>query len=66
MDDFFADKYRSLCHENLFYPFALGADWQLGSWLLHSGLSMAAIDNFLSLDLVSIHFIFSSSHLTLH
>ena len=66
MDDFFANKYRSLRHENLFYPFALGADWQLGSWLLCSGFSMAAIDNFLSLDLVSIHFIFSSSRLTLH
>ena len=66
MDDFFADKYGSLHHENLFYPFASGADWQLGSWLLCLGLSMAAIDNFLSLDLVGIHFIFSSSCLTLH
>ncbi|KAF8546705.1 hypothetical protein OG21DRAFT_1527650 [Imleria badia] len=27
-------------------------DWQLGSWLLRSGLSMAAIDSFLKLDLV--------------
>ena len=66
MDNFFANKYGLLHHENLFFPFALGADWQLGSWLLHLGLSMAVIDSFLSLDLVSICFIFLSSPLMSH
>ena len=56
MRDFFSDKYGSLHRQNLFYPFASQVDWQLGSWLLRSGLSMAAIDGFLSLDLISIHF----------
>lgn len=55
MDNFFADKYGSLRWKTLFYPFASQADWQLGSWLLRSGLSMAAIDGFLSLDLVGTH-----------
>lgn len=55
MDDFFSDKHRSLHKDNLFYPFASQEDWQLGSWLLQSGVSMAGIDNFLKLDLVSIY-----------
>ncbi|KAG6377868.1 hypothetical protein JVT61DRAFT_14650 [Boletus reticuloceps] len=62
MGNFFADKYGLLRHENLFYPFASGADWQLGSWLLRSGLSMAAIDSFLSLDLIkSLPILFQSA-----
>ncbi|KAG9309545.1 hypothetical protein JVU11DRAFT_10523 [Chiua virens] len=52
MDEFFSDKYGPLRQENLHYPFALQEDWQLRSWLLRSGLSMAAIDKFLSLDLI--------------
>ena len=55
MSEFFTDKYAHLRHENIFYPFASQEDWQLGSWLLRSGLSMAAIDSFLSLELVSTH-----------
>jgi hypothetical protein len=55
MDNFFSDKYGSLHWGNLFYPFASQEDWQLGSWLLRSGLSMAVFDSFLSLDLVSTH-----------
>ena len=53
MDQFFSDKHSELRKENLFYPFASQEDWQVASWLLHSRLSMAAIDSFLSLDLVS-------------
>ena len=53
MDQFFADKHGELRKENLFYPFASQEDWQMASWLLRSRLSMAAIDSFLSLDLVS-------------
>ncbi|KAI6018532.1 hypothetical protein PISMIDRAFT_96801 [Pisolithus microcarpus 441] len=52
MDQFLNDQYATLQQENLYYPFALGADWQLASWLLHSQLSMATIDDFLSLQLV--------------
>ncbi|KAI6043359.1 hypothetical protein EDC04DRAFT_2562888, partial [Pisolithus marmoratus] len=40
-------------------PFTSGADWQLASWLLHSHLSMDAIDEFLSLQLACPdHFLF--------
>ena len=54
MSEFFTNKYAHLRHENIFYPFASKEDWQLGSWLLRSGLSIAAMDSFLSLELVSI------------
>lgn len=53
MDQFFSDEYGELRKENLYYPFASQQDWQLASWLLRSRLSMAAIDSFLSLQLVS-------------
>lgn len=59
MDHFFADQYASLRRENVFYPFASQEDWQIGSWLLRSGLSMAAIDTFLSLNLASFHSIYT-------
>lgn len=52
MDEFFSDQYGELRKQNLFYPFASQQDWQVASWLLRSRLSMAAIDSFLSLDLV--------------
>ncbi|KAI6000245.1 hypothetical protein EDC04DRAFT_2908859 [Pisolithus marmoratus] len=52
MDQFFSDKNGELHKENLFYPFASQEDWQIASWLLCSHLSMAAIDSFLSLDLI--------------
>ncbi|KAG2073316.1 hypothetical protein BDR04DRAFT_1011015, partial [Suillus decipiens] len=35
------------------YPFSGWKDWELGSWLLHLGLSMGKIDSFLSLSMVS-------------
>jgi hypothetical protein len=59
MDNFFSDANGSLRRANVFYPFASEEDWQLGSWLLRSGLSMAAIDKFLALNLVSAHFAIS-------
>ncbi|KAI6011479.1 hypothetical protein EDC04DRAFT_2580456 [Pisolithus marmoratus] len=52
MDQCFDDQYATLQQQNLYYLFASGADWQLVSWLLCSWLSMAAIDDFLSLQLV--------------
>ncbi|KAG1878545.1 hypothetical protein C8R48DRAFT_585492, partial [Suillus tomentosus] len=38
------------------YPFSGRKDWELGSWLLHSGFSMGKIDSFLSLGMVSSSF----------
>ncbi|KAI5994395.1 hypothetical protein EDD15DRAFT_2165927 [Pisolithus albus] len=52
MDNFFSDEHGELREDNLFYPFASQQDWQVASWLLRSRLSMAAIDSFLSLDLI--------------
>ncbi|KAG1775072.1 hypothetical protein EV702DRAFT_1199669 [Suillus placidus] len=47
-----AAKYiaKTIC--NLYYPFASHQDWELGSFLLCLSLSMAAIDEFLGLELV--------------
>jgi len=39
---------------NLYYPFSCRKEWQVASWLLRSGLSMAKIDSFLSLEMVSV------------
>jgi len=52
MDQFINDQHATHQKENLYYPFASRVDWQLASWLLRSHLSMAAIDEFLSLQLV--------------
>ncbi|KAI6040096.1 hypothetical protein EDC04DRAFT_2602739 [Pisolithus marmoratus] len=52
MDQFFDIQYVTLWQQNLYYPFTSGADWQLASWLLHSHLSMSAINEFLSLQLI--------------
>ncbi|KAI6019349.1 hypothetical protein PISMIDRAFT_10733 [Pisolithus microcarpus 441] len=59
MDQFFSDQYGKLHKENLFYLFASQEDWQIALWLLHSRLSMAAIDSFLSPNLIKqLHFHF--------
>ena len=52
LDQFFSNEYVALHQENLYYPFVSGVDWELASWLLRLRLSMAAIDEFLSLQLV--------------
>jgi hypothetical protein len=52
MDVFDADQFANERKENLYYPFASKQDWEIGSWLLRSGLSMPAIDQFLRLQLV--------------
>jgi hypothetical protein len=54
----FTDIFNADCHatkraENLYYPFSSKAEWGLASWLLCSGLSMRAVDDFLSLPIVS-------------
>jgi hypothetical protein len=38
---------------NLYHPFSSKEEWGLASWLLLSGLSMRAIDDFLALPIVS-------------
>lgn len=53
LDRFDRDKFSHERRTNLYYPFASRADWELGLWLTRSGLSMAAIDSLLSLELVS-------------
>jgi len=52
LDRFEADQFSNCRSSNIYYPFASRGDWQMGSWLLRSGLSMSAINTFLSLDLV--------------
>ncbi|KAF8834987.1 hypothetical protein BDN67DRAFT_913824 [Paxillus ammoniavirescens] len=47
---FNSDQFAEERKTNLFYPFAGKEDWQIGRYLLSSGLSMAVIDKFLSLD----------------
>ena len=53
MDEFDWDDHATMCKENLYYPWASQQEWELASFLLRSSLSMATIDQFLSLDLVS-------------
>jgi hypothetical protein len=53
MDVFDADVCAENRRDNLYYPFASRQEWQMASFLLRSSLSMAAIDEFLSIDLVS-------------
>ena len=52
MDQFDTDPFSARRTTNLYYPFASRQDWELGSWLLRSGLSLVAIDKFFSLELV--------------
>lgn len=52
MDTFDADQFSFERQGNLFYPFASKAEWEFASWLTNSGLSMAAIDKCLPLDIV--------------
>ena len=52
LNKFAADEFSNHRSSNIYYPFAPRGDWQMGSWLLCSGLSMSTINTFLSLDLV--------------
>ena len=53
MDRLDADPLASQRRENLYFPFSSKQEWGLASWLLCSGLSMRAIDDFLALPIVS-------------
>ena len=52
IDKFHVDEFGNHRVSNIYYPFTSAGDWELGLWLLRSGLSMNAINSFLSLDLV--------------
>ena len=52
MDRFEKDQYAKERAQNLYYPFASRDDCEVAYWLLNSGLSMLAINKFLSLKLV--------------
>ena len=54
MDHFNADTYAEYQKMNLYYPFASRKDWEIAAFLESSNLSMAAIDKFLSLELVDV------------
>jgi hypothetical protein len=53
MDNFDNDQFFKERQTHLYYPFASKDEWQMASFLLRSGLSMAAIDQFFKLELVS-------------
>ncbi|KAG2079616.1 uncharacterized protein F5147DRAFT_784918 [Suillus discolor] len=52
LDLFDADEYAECRKENLFYPFASKEEWEVADFLLHSPLSMAAINQFLELPMI--------------
>jgi hypothetical protein len=53
MDQCDKDKFTERRKANIFYPFASRDEWELASFLLRSRLSMAAVNHFLKLKLVS-------------
>ena len=54
MDNFDNDQFSKERQVHLHYPFASKDEWQMASFLLRSGLSMAALDLFFKLELVGI------------
>ena len=53
MNEFNDNEHAAMREDNLYYPWASRPEWELASFLLCSSLSMATIDQFLSLGLVS-------------
>jgi hypothetical protein len=51
---FDSDQYAQARKTNLYYPFASRDEWELAAFLLRSDLSLASINSFLSLKLVSV------------
>jgi len=76
LDLFNADEFAECRKENLFYPFAFKEEWEIGDFLLRSPLSMAMIDVFLKLPLIStglhtlqhwvVYLLFRSKNYTFH
>ncbi|KAI5998362.1 hypothetical protein F5J12DRAFT_906877 [Pisolithus orientalis] len=54
IDKFNSDQFSNLWASNLYYPFNSHNEWELASWLLRSGLSMRAIDSFLSFSIIQL------------
>jgi hypothetical protein len=52
LDHFYNDEYSHLHDEFPYYPFTLHGEWELASFLLHSDLSMSALDDFFKLSMV--------------
>ena len=46
------DQYSAHCLTNIYYPFANSDNWELANFLLKSGLSMHAINKYLSLGVI--------------
>lgn len=65
MDRFNNDQHSGSQTENIYYPFAGKDEWELGSFLHSSGLSMRKIDDFLKLKMVGT-ILFLSFHYTHH
>jgi hypothetical protein len=58
MDHFDSDGFASARSQGyLYYPFATRGEWELASFLLRSQFSLADIDHFLKLELVSLYFV---------
>ena len=53
MDQCDNDNFSERRKGNIYYPFASRDEWELASFLLRSSLSMAAVNSFLKLELVS-------------
>lgn len=66
MDEFDKDPHAPERILNLYYPFVSRDEWELASYLLRSDLSVASINTFLSLSLVSPTNNIFSSTLTLN
>jgi len=55
MSEFDRDQHAAKHVENPYYPFASKDEWEIAAFLLRSDLSMASIDEILSLKPVSAH-----------
>ena len=64
MSEFDRDQHAAERVANLYYPFASKDEWKVAAFLLRSNLSMASIDSFLSLKLVSAHHSYWHCHLS--
>jgi hypothetical protein len=54
MDNFNNDQFSNERQVHSHYPFASKDEWQMASFLLRSGLSIAALDKFFKLELVGV------------
>lgn len=52
MDLFNTDQHAKKRVQDPYWPFSSKSDWEMGSWLLRSGLSMQKINDFLRLTMV--------------